>query len=237
MLFKRESEMTLPVRRWLSREGLLIKSEFVLPWGICDLVGLSFNKHQVKKRLSYRQRLPIGPLQRVELLRHIPDQESGCSITLGELQKLAERTIFAPSLENELNRLIANKFVVSDGCGSLQKLNGWAPMHRRIVAVELKLQRISEALSQALSNRAFATESYIALPYIAAERLARGSRRLDFSRNGIGILGVTERTCKVLLRAAQLTEPDETLQMHCVERFWRTRDSSSSAVALRVPAV
>lgn len=237
MLFKRESEMTLPVRRWLSREGLLIKSEFVLPWGICDLVGLSFNKHQVKKRLSYRQRLPIGPLQRVELLRHIPDRESGRSITLEGLQKLADRSILSTSVEDDLNRLIADRFVLPDRHGALQKLNGWAPMHRRIVAVELKLQRISEALSQALSNRAFATESYIALPYIAAERLARGRRQSHLSSDGIGILGVTERTCKVLLRAPQLTEPDETLQLHCVERFWRTRDSSSSAVALRVPAV
>lgn len=227
MGFTRESQMTIPVRRWLRRQRLLIKAEFALPWGICDLVALSFNQRQVAKRLSYRQYHPVGPMPRVELLRHIPDKESGEAITFERLQNSARATMFGSSVEHELRSLIANGFVVSNPEGHLQKLNGWAPMHDRIVAVELKLSRVSEALAQALSNRAFATESYVALPANVAARFAFGDRCAEFTKAGVGVLAVTTACCKVLLPAIGTSNADDTLQMHCVERFWRTRDNSS----------
>jgi hypothetical protein len=80
------------------------------------------------------------------------------------LQKSAATLSFGQNLERDLRALIADRFVVVKKNGSFQKVNGWAPLHQRIVAVELKLRRISEALSQGLSNRTFATESYVALP-------------------------------------------------------------------------
>lgn len=236
VFFERENEMAKPVLQWLSRQHLLVKSEFVLPWGICDLVGLSFNQEQVARRLALRQHRPIGPLQRIDLLRHIPDAESGSAITLNRLRKSAEDGEVACPFERDLQMLIANRFVIATNHGSLQKVNGWMPLHERIVAIELKLYRISEAIAQALSNRAFATESYIALPAKTAERLVRSARHPEFRRTGIGVLGVTRTTCKVLVPAVQVVEPDATLQTHCVERFWRTRDSSSSTVGRYVRA-
>src|SRR6266404_4071797 len=200
--------MAKPVHQWLRRQHLLIKSEFVLPWGICDLVGLSFNGQQVAKRLSFRQHRPIGPLQRIDLLRHIPDQESCSAITLNRLRKLAEYRELAYPFERDLQMLIANRFVVATKNGSLQKVNGWMPLHERIVAVELKLYRISEAVSQALSNRAFATESYIALPAKIAERFVRNVRHAEFRNTGIGVLAVTKTTCRMLVPASQVVQAD-----------------------------
>jgi len=231
MIFARENEMTQPVRKWLQRQQLIVKAEFELPWGICDLVGLSFNELQVAKRLSFRQHRPIGPLQRVDLLSHIPDRESGSAITFSRLQKSAGAASLAQDLERDLRSLIADKFVVVGKNGSFQKVNGWAPMHQRILAVELKLRRISEALSQALSNRSFATESYVALPAEVAQRLVCNERHSDFSKGGIGLLGVTRTTCRVVLPAFQMAEPDTVLQTHCVERFWRTRDNLALTAA------
>jgi hypothetical protein len=219
--------MTQPVRHWLRLENLDVKEEFELPWGICDLVALSFDNSQVKKRLSYRQYRPIGPVHRIELLRHIPDQDSGSAVTLRQLRNLSKPKSFAPPLQHELQSLITNRLIIRNKNGSLQKLNGWAPMHDRIVAVELKLCRISEALAQAVSNCAFATESYVALPATVAERLTKSNRQVEFGRAGVGILGVSTTTCKVVLPASCQIDPDVTLQMHCVERFWRTRDRSA----------
>jgi hypothetical protein len=236
VLFERENEMARPVRQWLRHQHLLVKSEYVLPWGICDFVGLSFNKEQVAKRLSFHQYRPIGPPQRIELLRHIPDQESGMAITFNRLQKFVGGTAFASTLERDVRTLIAGRFVIAKKNGSLQKLNGWMPLHQRIVAVELKLRRISEALSQALSNRVFATESYIALPSRIAERLVRSARHPEFSKAGVGVLAVTRTTCRMLVPASEVVEADTTIQMHCIERFWRTRDSSSSTAVPRVRA-
>jgi hypothetical protein len=236
MTFARENQMTLPVRKWLHCQQLFVKAEFELPWGVCDLVGLSFNELQVTKRLSLRQHRPIGPLQRVDLLSYIPDRDSGAAITFARLQKSAATLSFGQNLERDLRSLIADRFVVVKKNGSFQKVNGWAPLHQRIVAVELKLRRISEALSQGLSNRTFATESYVALPMEIAERFVSSDRHFEFSEHGIGILGVTRTTCRVVLGASQIVEPDSVLQTHCVERFWRTRDNSTSIAAPRARA-
>jgi hypothetical protein len=223
--------MTKPVRRWLQRQGFLVKAEFGLPWGICDLVGLSFDESRVAKRMAFRQHRPIGPIQRVELLRLIPDQETGRTITFNRLRAFTEGTFFASDLDHELRTLIADRFVILGKNGSLQKQNGWAPMHDRIVAVELKLSRVSEALAQAVSNRAFATESYVALPMKVATRLSDSARYSKFKAAGIGVLGVTPISCRLISQAFETIEPDVTLQMHCVERFWRTRGSSASTAA------
>lgn len=223
MLFAREREMTGPVLDWLHNQGLVTKVEFDLPWGICDLVGLSFNEAQVVKRLSFGQRKPVGPMHRVELLRQIPDRESGKSITMRRLRRVASESVGSADLDRDLTKLIADGFVIESRRGAVQKVNGWAPLHERIVAVELKLLRISEAVSQASSNRAFATESYIALPIEVAHRLVRNGRYSDFKSLGIGVLGVSRDGCKVISPVAPTDGHDATLQMHCVERFWRTR--------------
>lgn len=226
MHFALEHDMASPVLGWLLRQRLLVKDEFVLPWGICDFVGLSFDKARLRKRLELGQCRPIGPLHRIELLRRIPDIESGNSVSLSRLQS----SEFGPitDVPSELQKLIDDRFILEDRKGQFQKVNGWVPLHRRIVAVELKLSRVSEALAQAISHRAFATESYVALPTEIAQRMAKSSRASEFHASGVGILGVTKDSCKVVLPSSSLgIQIEPSIQMHCIERFWRTRDSSS----------
>jgi hypothetical protein len=228
MIFELESEMATPVRQWLCGEHLLIKEEFALPWGICDFVALSFNSSKVSKRLEFGQSRAIGPLHRVELLERIPDHESGLAISFCQLQQTYSGSVCAPALENEIRQLIAGRFAIQKPNGSLQKLNGWAPLHERVVAVELKLSRVSEALAQAITHRVFATESYVAMPSTIADRLVKSTRSSEFRKAGVGVVAVNRRTCKILLPASQAgIGPEPVLQMHCVERFWRTRGSSS----------
>jgi len=226
--FALERDMSIPVRRWLRCQRLLIRDEFVLPWGICDFVALSFDKERLRKRLEFGQYRPIGPLHRIELLRRIPEKESGTAVSLRRLQKQANEFSFTAGIDAELRKLIDDRFVVESKNGWFQKLNGWAPLHRRIVAVELKLSRTSEVLSQAASHRAFANESYVAMPAEIAKRIARSGRAAEFRASGVGILAVAPNACKVVLPPSALgVAVEPALQMHCVERFWRTRDSSS----------
>jgi hypothetical protein len=228
MSFASEHEMALPVLNWLRRECLLTKSEFALPWGICDVVGLSFNASQLVKRLSFGQRGAIGPLRRVQLLMQIPERESGKGISLHRLGQLCGNDFDKPTIEEEVQKLISGRFVVQSHNGHLQKLNGWAPLQDRIVAIELKLSRISEVLSQARCHRTFATESYIAMPSEIAVRIAAGARSSQFRSAGVGIVSVMRSTCRVILPCFDRgCDINQALQMHCVERFWRTRDSSS----------
>ena len=227
-IFRLENQMAPSVVRWMQNQGLVVKREFLVPWGICDLVGVKLNPKLVRKRLAYGQKRPVGPPLRLHILSKIPDIDSGVSITQNEIQ--CELFGYLPHeiLKTEIDHLVRLRFVTSPRQGQFQKINGWAPLHKRIVAVELKLSRISEALGQASSNRTFTTESYVALPSAQAHRLAKSGRADEFRRKGIGLLAVSQNSCRRLLFSSYVTGiPDEVLQAHCVERFWRTRDRSS----------
>jgi hypothetical protein len=218
--------MAAPVFEWLRRNDLTVKTEFGTPWGICDMVGVRFRPSRVRLRLSYGQRYAVGPALRLHLLSEIPDQESGAVVTFGRLHAESFACLSADRLRSELGHLARGRFIASPRPGAYHKLNGWAPLHRRIVAVELKLSKVSEALAQARSNLAFATESYMALPMDRALRIAHEGHRAAISRMGVGLLGVSPTKCERLFTGSRVVgASDEVLQAHCVERFWRTRDN------------
>ena len=225
-MFKLESEMGPLVCEWMQKSGLTVKSEFSLPWGICDFVGVSLNLAHVRKRIALKQTKPIGPMRRVELLEQIPDEKTGFAVSIETLERASIREDNFRSTARDLEQLIRDRFVTATSSGEFQKRNGWVPLQKRIVAVELKLARISEAVCQAAANKAFATESYVALPWPLAYRHANRLRASVFVNAGIGILAVTDNSCRVVLKPSKLGfEAHATLQIHCVERFWRSRGS------------
>jgi hypothetical protein len=222
--FRFEHEMASPARDWLKREGLMVKEEFYTPWGICDMVGVKLDGRQVGKRLRLGQKHPIGPLIRLEILNAVPDVEEGKSTTLEELAQNFQDLLTPTEVSAEIDKLIAGKFVRRREHGTLQKMNGWVPLHTRLVALELKLNRVEEALGQAASHQAFAEESFVGLPTGLAERIASSRRAARFLSEGVGIVSVGNSRCRVVLRPQTRRHPiSPILQMHCVERFWRTR--------------
>jgi len=220
--FKREAEMAAPVDRWMRRERLFTKSEFATPFGICDLVGVSLRRDRVIERLRLRQTRPIASIARASILQLIPDVETGRRTRESSVLKAFGEAMPGDLVAAEIERLVRDKFVVRRGRTCLQKVNGWAPMHRRIVAVELKLARISDALAQAKANLAFAGESYVALPAEVAGRVheapERWSRYWDL---GVGLLAVAKTKCRILRASRpQSALQDTALQFYIADRFW-----------------
>ena len=226
--FRYEAELFEPVESWLTQAGLQTKREFVVPWGVCDLVGLAFDPSKVEKRLDLRQSQKIGPVSRVELLLSLPDAESEKSISLVSLERKYRNLVPREILLRELELLQRRNFARADERGRYQKLNGWMPLHRRLVAVELKLSRVSEALQQAISHHAFADESYIALPMTVADAVTTSDSRLQhFKHSGVGILGVGPSECCLKLAARIKPPTSSTFQIHASERFWRAGPTGS----------
>lgn len=223
--------MARPVARWLEADGMAVKSEFVTPWGICDLVGLTFDPANVERRLQLRQTQAIGSITRALLLLHIPDEETGTWTTLASLARHFAPSVPQELVSEEIARLIVGRFVVSRSRRRLQRVNGWIPLQDRLVAVELKLSRVKEAMHQALSNLGFAEESYVGFPAEVAERVSSSeSRCSDFFDAGVGLLSVTPRGCKPLVPARRrraLDRADEALRFYSVEKFWRTRSKTA----------
>ena len=217
--------MAVSAATWMKASGMAVKSEFVTPWGICDLVGLTFNSNNVAHRLRLRQTRAVSSITSAVLLLQIPDIETKMSTTLDRLVRQFAPSIPEEVVSKETARLIADRFVVSSSRGRLQKVNGWLPLQDRLLAVELKLQRIEEAMRQALNNLGFAEESYVGLPVEVAHRVvANASRWSDFLDAGVGLLSVARQGCEVLVPAHKAqNRTDEAIQTYCVEKFWRTR--------------
>lgn len=224
-MFSRESDMAPSVVRWLKTAGLQTKPEFVTPWGICDLVGLCLNPDRVAHRLNLKQRQPVSSITRAAVLLSVPDVDSSTSISLRRLAHGFASIIPKQVVAAEVNRLIADRFVVTSSRGRLQKVNGWMPLQDRLVAVELKLTRIEEALQQAKCNLGFAQESFVAFPMPVARRIASSQSKWGkYFDDGIGLIGVRKSGCETLIPAEPKCKPnDAAIQLYCVEKFWRTR--------------
>jgi hypothetical protein len=229
MTFDYENQMAEPAEQWLRQQGLTVKKEFPTPWGICDLVGCSLNKNKIRIRRRLRQTRPIRSQLRVHLLSLIPEVGEG-SIGVDDLHRVFDPYLDKERIERELARLAKDRFVRAKGDDTFSRVNGWMPLHKRLIAVELKLARVNDALHQAINNLGFADESYVALPDDVATSVVKDRRRAGFVERGIGILGVRPDSCRMTLRAKRQThEAEKTTQAYSVERFWLTHLKGSEA--------
>lgn len=229
-----ERDMTDSVRAWMEGRGLSVRTECASQSGICDLVGVSFRKRSVRRRLALRQRSVIGSETDVSVLALLPDAEHSDGITPGEAADALGGVLSLGEIDATLAKLERRRFAERRG-NRFAKLNGWMPLHLRIVAVELKLDRIDEVVQQAVNHTGFATESFIGLPTDVAERLVRSSRVQRVLDAGVGILSVGDSHVRVLRRSRPLIDNViPWLQMHMIERFWRDaqRQFSISASAI-----
>lgn len=221
-MFTKESDMLALVSRWMRNQGMRTKSEFVSPWGICDIAGLRFNAKRVAQRAALRQIKPLTSVTNALLLLQIPDVESGAYTTVEKLVRACDGTLPPDRVKDGISRLIADRFVVCGPRHGLQKVNGWMPLHERLIAVELKLSRVDDVVRQAVRNLGFADESYVAMPSEIARRLASTSDS-RFAETGIGLLSVSRQNCRVLIPPRQSNLKDVATQLYCVEKFWKTR--------------
>lgn len=221
--FTRESEMVASASRWLRARRLVVKPEFVTPWGICDLVGARLNKTNVMHRLRCRQTSQLSSITRTALLLKIPEVETGKSACLKRMVRDWAPAMPEEIVTRELRKLEADGFVRRDPLGRWQRLNGWMPLHDSLVAVELKLSRIDEALHQARQNLGFADQSFVGLPSDVAKRVkATSARWSEFFDDGIGLLSVGDSHCRVLIPAGKSRQgADSAIQLYCVDKFWR----------------
>jgi hypothetical protein len=222
MTFAYEHQMQEPVTAWLRAQTLMVKREFPTPWGVCDLVGCSLNAHRVRRRLALGQRKALRSHLRVHLLSLIPDRSERRTISLDELHAHFGVFLDRRRIEREVERLIADRFVEEVGAQAYSRNDRWIPLHKRLVAVELKLARIDDAFAQAVNNLGFADESYVALPAERARRLARSEVRAAFTRKGIGLLAVGAAGSRAVFKARPAPHPPgSVIQRYCVERFWQ----------------
>jgi hypothetical protein len=221
-MFTTEADMSSPIVRWMRRNDLIVKTEFISPWGICDFVGIQFNQAYVEQRLSISPKKSVTSITRAVLLLHIPSVEDRKSVSVDELAKKFSGIIPRESLYRDLARLASDGFLIQTSNGRLQKRNGCMPLPNRLVAVEAKLHRINEALQQARANLGFSVESYAAFPMALAKRIASNAKPWQkFFDEGIGLIGVATNRCELLIQSkSNPSNHDPAVRFYCSEKFW-----------------
>ena len=228
MPFRYENEMLPSVITWLSERVTDVKCEFQTPWGYCDIVGCVLDARRVLKRQALLKRRTIGSISRVSVLWEIPEVGSSEPISAEALLRKFEPFLHRERLDEEVETLVSRGFATRDSSGNIWRESGWFPLQRSVIAVELKLNRVTEVIEQASANLAFADESYIATPMLVARRILR-HRRQELQDEGIGLIGVERTEAMTLLRSEPSSNPDPVVQTHCVERFWQDSFIHNSA--------
>lgn len=217
MGFLLEREMTPLASAWLTNQQLSVKAEYVTPFGVCDLVGCELNTYALKRQaLSH---LTVRRVSRLEIMQLLPFEGEGC---LGISQVVAAFSGAYPTAEirADLHWLGQRGFVTTSG-KSFAKTTVWQPISDRVVAIELKLDRVDEVIYQASTRTAFADEVYIGMPLPVANRVARDhGRRSRLAEFGVGILGIDADQCHVVVEGSTPSKwQDPVLRALCGERF------------------
>lgn len=222
-MFRLEEEMRKPVEKWLISQGHEVRHEFQTSAGICDLVGCTIDSDRAQHRLDLGQSRPLGSLSRVNIWCRLPEVGSRTGASVSRLARFFRGYLQEHDVEQHLEALRRNGFVKRTKSGSYQKLNGWEPLQRQFVAVEMKLRDAQGALAQAERYSLFADLAFVALPSPKAQRVIHryGER---FGAAGVGLLAVEADGVEVLLDAredaAQHTAAARIARIHAVERFW-----------------
>lgn len=218
--FRYEAEMARAVANWMGRSGLTVRPEFRTASGVTDMVGCRWIAGAVRSRLTARQRRPLGPLLRVAIFEAIPPRRS---VRLASLAARFEDVCGPDAMRAEVAQLVRDRFVAIVPGQRVARIASWSRMSDRVVAVELKLSRLSEAIRQARQYLVFADDVYIALPKRAAVDAVQ-HRREQLAGTGIGMLAVERRTAQVVLRPSRVLRAhavDPVARQHTVERLWR----------------
>jgi len=217
--FRLEDQMAYHVKTWLEIRGFQVKQEFRTPWGICDLVAVHIDSKYFGNRINAGQLGAVGPIRRVAILNEIPAETN---VHLEEIFRRVE-TIAAPAeVLQDLAKLTIGKFVRETAPHTYRRLLPSRSRANKILSIELKLDRVEEVISQAVSNLTFSDESFIALPDSSAVRVMRSSRVEHLKELGVGVLAVARGGCEILLASTGNTaERNDAAYLHCIERFWR----------------
>jgi hypothetical protein len=225
--FEREADMAPIVASWLRGRGFQVALEFQTDQGIADMVACSWSARNVRARLSSQGQLRVSSRLALSIWLAIPTDET---VALDALIALHNDVCDRSQVEQELFWLERRGLVAHKSDRYCRPIPWW-PLHRQLVAIELKLSRIRDAVHQAGRYLEFADCSYVALPWNTAHAAACDRRARLLEERGLGLLAVGPRRARPLIPPRQTESGilNPVSQSHVVERLLaRSRRSSAS---------
>lgn len=225
-----ESELRLPVFKWLANNGVPFRYEVPLPWGRADVIGVdqtSFNN-------SFNLKLLAGltnPI-RARLLSFINRHGAiGCGFNsiLEEFQYLMNGEEIVSHLYMLQNRGLIHRGETKGGESKFTSIG--LRKRPRLISIELKLKRATEVVKQAMRNQVFSAITYVALPIPQAEYLVNFHAE-KIKTSGLGVLGIHGNECQPLIIADRRIPMDLAIELQVLAQLRRTASQVRSASML-----
>lgn len=169
-----EEDLVSMLERDYVKEGYLAKRELGVGYGIADLVLVKkdlVDSSNCSTRINYNQVSTIPNVDYFKILKKIPDIHSdGAPVSTScivEEVRLSKAFV----QYNALKYLTENKFVLEISKNRYYKVNGWLPIAREVVAVEVKLKDWRRGYRQANRYKSFAHKVFLALPSSEAKKV------------------------------------------------------------------
>jgi hypothetical protein len=226
-MFEREHELVAALARqhrslWPAAQERRVRAERGYGAGVADLVVLDLVEAAIERRLHALP--PLTHSSEAFVLSRIKSAGPTRAIDVSAVvRRFSDRTT-----KKLVDRLCSAGYLERDG-GVVQTHTDITPVVARLVAVEAKLTDWRGAMEQALRYRAFANQTYVALPLALAERI-EPTEREHFRLWRMGLIGVTEYSARILI-GCRRTSPG-----HADMRFWAEEVELSDRVGM-IPRV
>lgn len=218
-----ETQLESSVWKWLRELGDIAVDQFQTPWGIADLFSMKCDLDRVLMRRDMGQVVACSNDQDIMVLLSIPEHAVGARTEVRQLVKKFSYLLGEAKVHSIVTTLKRRKYILVDSDGLISRNTPWLPYHTKMWAVELKLQRVDEALAQAKRHLKITPFSYVGLPPKIAERTASSDKAEDFRVSGVGLLSVSATECSVLIEpAGSQTCVEPVYAIAAAERCWGT---------------
>lgn len=218
-----ETQLEASVWKWLRGLAEITVDQFQTPWGIADLFAVKCDIDRALMRRDMGQDVASTSDQDVMVLLAIPELTSGGRTDERSLARRFSYLLGDTKVRAIIAALKRRKLIKVDGDGAIYRNTPWLPYHKQMWAVELKLQRVDEALAQAKRHLKITPFSYVGLPPQIAERTAESAKAEKFRESGVGLLSISATECSALIEpAGQSTCVDPVYAVAAAERCWGT---------------
>jgi hypothetical protein len=218
-----ETQLESSVWRWLREFADISVDQFQTPWGIADLFAIKCDFDRVLARRDLGQNIASTNDQDLMVLLAIPELTSGKRTDVQRLEKEFSFLLGEAKVRSIVAALRRRKLIAVDSDGRICRNTPWLPFHKQMWAVELKLDRVDEALAQANRHLKITPYSYVGLPPLIAEKTANSRKAQDFRESGVGLLSISPEHCSTLIEPAgnyACVEP--MYAVAAAERCWST---------------
>lgn len=218
-----ESQLESSAWRWLRGFADVAVDQFQTPWGIADLFAVKCDFDRVLTRRDMGQNVASTNDQDVMVLLAIPDLTSEERTDERRLAKKFSFLLGDAKVRSIIAALRRRKLIKVDADGAICRNTPWLPFHKQMWAVELKLQRVDEALAQAKRHLKITPYSYVGLPPQIAARTADSTKAAEFRKSGVGLLSISATECSALIEpAGKVSCVDPVYAVAAAERCWST---------------